>query len=90
MYSQPPQLTGGGRRAPFGRGRGGEDLAKGTVRKDALAASLATLVALDDTGLVEPYVVLVLADEGIARDYPAHRDKLRQFIDPFVLAGTKT
>jgi len=52
--------------------------AKDTIpRKDP---SLATLIKLNEQGVLEPNVLLSCADEGIARDYAgyqkAHRDQL--------------
>ena len=51
--------------------------------------SLATLVKLNDEGLLEPYVLLTRADAGIARDYATyrkgHRDKLRSYMDEYVV-----
>ena len=51
--------------------------------------SLVTLTQLQNEGLLEPYVLLVKADNGIAQDYLAyrnqHRDKLIQFVDKYVV-----
>jgi len=55
----------------------------------SLDPSLATLVKLNDEGLLEPYVLLTRADAGIARDYATyrkgHRDKLRSYMDEYVV-----
>jgi tetratricopeptide (TPR) repeat protein len=56
-----------------------------------LEPSLAILVELHDKKLLEPYILLVLADEGIAEDYRAYfkanRSKLRQYVIEYVLAN---
>lgn len=60
----------------------------GTIK--ALDPQLATLLKLDDEGLLESYILLSRPDQGIAQDYMAyrstHRDKLRQYIEEFVVA----
>ncbi len=56
----------------------------------SLDPQLATLLKLDDAGLLESYILLSRPDQGIAQDYMAyrstHRDKLRQYIEEFVVA----
>lgn len=56
-----------------------------------LEPSLAALVDLHDKGLLEPYILLVLADEGIAKDYypyfKANRSKMRRYVVEVVLSG---
>lgn len=51
--------------------------------------SLVLLLKLHDAGVLEPYVLFRLGDEGIARDYSdyraAHRDKLEEYMDKFVV-----
>jgi tetratricopeptide (TPR) repeat protein len=51
--------------------------------------SLVMLLRLQAEGLLEPYILLVRADNDIARDYAAyqeaHRDKLIQFVDKYVV-----
>jgi hypothetical protein len=37
-----------------------------------LSPSLATLKKLNDAGLLEAYILLAIADDGIAKDYPAY------------------
>ncbi len=65
-----------------------KDLQAGKIK--SLDASLAALLKLHEMGLLEPYVLLARADEGIARDYPAyratHRDNLRHYIREFVIS----
>lgn len=40
--------------------------------------------------MLEPYVLLSAADDGIARDYPAyraaHRDRLHAYVERYVLS----
>jgi hypothetical protein len=56
-----------------------------------LTASLENLMKLNDAGLIEAYVLFVLPDEGIARDYPSYRksnrDKLKQYWAKFVVGA---
>jgi len=53
-----------------------------------LNPGLAILVELSDRGLLEAYILLSQADQGIAEDYPAyragHRAELRQYLTDFV------
>jgi len=54
-----------------------------------LDPNLAVLLKLKESGLVEPYILISAADQGIAQDYAAyreqHRDKLRQYLDEIVV-----
>lgn len=54
-----------------------------------LDPSLATLLEIHQAGLLEAYVLLERADEGIAQDYPAYRaahcDLLRRYLDTYVV-----
>ena len=56
-----------------------------------LSPSLAKLKKLNDEGLLEAYILLALADEGISRDHPAYlehnRDKLRRYMIEYVITG---
>jgi tetratricopeptide (TPR) repeat protein len=59
-----------------------------------LSPALLKLKKLNDEGLLESYILLARADEGIAEDYPAYRDKnrdkLRRYVVDYVLtAGGK-
>jgi tetratricopeptide (TPR) repeat protein len=51
--------------------------------------SLVLLLKLHQSGVLEPYVLFRLADEGIAKDYSAyraeHREKLEEYLDKFVV-----
>jgi len=56
-----------------------------------LNPSLAKLKKLNDAGLLEAYILLARADQGIAEDHPVYvrqnRDKLRRYVVEFVLTG---
>jgi tetratricopeptide (TPR) repeat protein len=56
-----------------------------------LQPSLATLVKLNDAGLLEAYILLARPDEGIARDYASYRktnrDKLRRYVAEYLMSG---
>lgn len=60
-------------------------------KKTKLGPSLARLKKLDDEGLLEAYVLLARADDGIAADHSAYlargRDKLRRYVVEYVLTG---
>lgn len=68
-----------------------------TVKADKkikkMDTSLANLVRLDDAGLLEAYILLARADEGIAQDYQEYRknnrDKLRRYVTEFVAGVSK-
>ncbi len=66
-------------------------IATGDKQAKKLSTSLAKLKKLNDEGLLEAYILMALADEGIAADHPAYlrqnRDKLRQYVTKYVLAG---
>jgi tetratricopeptide (TPR) repeat protein len=54
---------------------------------------LVLLSKLKADGMLEPYVLLMLPDAGIAKDFPAyqaaHRDKLLAFVDQYVVPPAK-
>ena len=54
-----------------------------------LDPQLATLCELKDAGLIEAWILLTGVDAGIARDYPAYREKhrlqLRTYIEKYVI-----
>ena len=56
-----------------------------------LSPSLAKLKKLSEEGLLEAYILLARADEGISQDHPAYlkdnRDKLRRYMLQYVLTG---
>ena len=58
-------------------------------KAEKLDPALLALIQIDHEGLLEPYVLLNRADPEIAKDYPAyraaHRDKLYQYMDKYVL-----
>jgi tetratricopeptide (TPR) repeat protein len=57
----------------------------------ALSPSLKKMKELDDKGLLEAYVLLARADQGIAADYPNYlaqnRDKLRRYVLEYVVTN---
>jgi len=59
---------------------------KNSVPKDP---DVSTLLKLHQAGMIEPYVLLNAADEGIAQDYAAYREKnrtkLEQYLSEFVV-----
>src|SRR6185436_10235837 len=60
-------------------------------RVKQLTPSLANLKQVNDAGLLEPYILFVLPDDGVVRDYQAYRarnrDKLRRYWLEIVLPG---
>ena len=60
-------------------------------RTKTLSPSLAKLKKLDESGLLEAYVLLARADEGIAQDHPdflkQNREKLRRYMMEYVVKG---
>lgn len=63
------------------------------VKKTKLSEELETLIKLDNDGLLEAYILLALADNGIAQDHFAYlksnREKLRQYVLKYVIGGGK-
>ncbi len=57
-----------------------------------LDPSLTMLVKIDEAGLLDPFVLLNRADNGIAQDYPdyrgANRDRIYRYMDEFVVPKT--
>ena len=53
--------------------------------------SLQRLAKLDKEGLLEPFILLAMPDEGISKDFPAYRTdnvgKLRKYVMEYVLTG---
>lgn len=69
------------------------DIAKEQGQNGAtLSPAVENLIALKKAGLLEPYILLTVPDKGIAQDYAAyrdaHRDKLRQYLNDFVIPKT--
>jgi hypothetical protein len=66
-------------------------LATADQKTKPLSPSLATLKKLNDEGLLEAYILLAHADEGISQDHQAYlkqnRDKLRRYMVEYVLTG---
>jgi tetratricopeptide (TPR) repeat protein len=71
--------------------RGVIAVAAGDKKTLTLSPALATLKKLDEEGLLEAYILLARADEGIARDHAAYlrqnRDRLRRYVVTYVLNG---
>jgi tetratricopeptide (TPR) repeat protein len=66
------------------------DVRSGATKR--LDPSLATLIKIDEEGLLEAFVLISRADAGIAEDYPAyranHRDQLMRYLSEFVAPRT--
>lgn len=66
-----------------------KDLKAGKIK--TLEPSLASLVKLNEGGLLEAYILFARPNEGIVRDYPAYRavnrDKLRRYWAEIVIRG---
>src|SRR5262245_15430111 len=66
-------------------------LKDGKLKESSLDVSIANLLKLHRDGLVEVFVLLAKADEGIALDYADYRknnrDKLRRYLNEYVTAG---
>jgi hypothetical protein len=59
-----------------------------------LDPSLAALVKLNEAGLLEPYILLARADEGISQDYASYRRtnkaNLRRYVVDYLLTDSST
>jgi tetratricopeptide (TPR) repeat protein len=59
------------------------------IPEEKLDPGLKDLMRLDKDGMIEPYVLLNAADQGIAQDYAAyradHRDQLHAYIERYVV-----
>ncbi len=70
-----------------------EDLQSKKIKPADLNPELATLIKLQKDGLLESYILLSRADQGITQDYAAyrtdHRDKLIQYMHEYILPQTK-
>jgi len=66
-------------------------LKEGKLKESSLDMSIANLLKVHKDGLLEPFVLLAKADDGIARDYAEYRknnrDKLRRYLNEYVTAG---
>lgn len=66
-------------------------LATADKKTKNLSPSLSMLKRLNDSGLLEAYLLLGRADEGISHDHPAYlkenRDKLRRYVVEYVVTG---
>jgi len=56
---------------------------------DKLDSSTASLVAVDEAGMLEPWILITGADGAIARDYrpyrAAHRELLRAYVEQYIV-----
>lgn len=63
----------------------------GKLKEQSLEISIANLLKIHRAGMIEPYVLFVMADAGIAKDYVEYRknnrDKLRRYLTDFVAAN---
>jgi tetratricopeptide (TPR) repeat protein len=66
-------------------------LASRELKEADLDPQLAYLKQLHADGLLEPYILFAIPDEGIAQDYEgwrkAHREKMREFLLAYVVGG---
>ncbi len=64
---------------------------EGKLKEKSLDESIANLLKIHRAGLIESYVLLAMADEGIAKDYLEYRknnrDKLRRYLAEFVIGN---
>lgn len=64
---------------------------EGKLKEKSLDESIANLLKIHRAGLIESYVLLAMADEGIAKDYLEYRknnrDKLRRYLVEFVISN---
>ncbi len=62
-------------------------------KKTKLSQELETLISLDNEGLLEAYILLAIADNGIAENHFAYlknnREKLRQYVLKYVIGAGK-
>jgi tetratricopeptide (TPR) repeat protein len=69
-------------------------LKDGKVKADKLDESLRNLLELDKAGMLDCWILINAADQGIAQDYPAyrkdHRQLLHDYIARFVVHGGVT
>jgi tetratricopeptide (TPR) repeat protein len=70
-----------------------QNIASGKVKQADLDPQIAALIKLKSEGLIEAYVLLARADQGIAQDYAAyrdaHRDKLTAYMNEYVAPELK-
>lgn len=70
-----------------------ENLTSKTIKPENLNPQIAILIKLKSDGLLESYILIARADDGIAQDYAAyrkdHRDKLLQYMNEYVVPPVK-
>lgn len=68
-----------------------EQIKQRKLKEKSLDVSIANLLKLHRAGLIEAYVLLAQADEGISKDYADYRrnnrDKLRKYLADFVISN---
>ncbi len=66
-----------------------DQISKEELKSSDVAGSIQLLMRLDSEGLLEAYILLALADEGIIQDYESYRtenrDAIRQYLDRHVI-----
>jgi tetratricopeptide (TPR) repeat protein len=70
-----------------------EQLHSGELKSSELDWPIQLLMRLDEEGLLEPYILLALADQGISQDYEPyraeHREAIRLYLDRYVIHDKK-
>jgi len=70
-----------------------EQLDKGELKSSELDGPIQLLLRLDEEGLLEPYILLALADQGISQDYEPyraeHREAIRLYLDRYAIHDKK-
>ena len=68
-----------------------EGLKNQGIKRDGLDESLRNLVELNDAGMLDCWILISGADDGIAQDYDAyrkeHRQLLHDYLERFVVHG---
>jgi hypothetical protein len=66
-----------------------EQVDKGELKSSELDGPIQLLMRLDEEGLLESYILLALADQGISQDYKPyrakHREAIRLYLDRYVI-----
>jgi len=61
-----------------------ESVKERKVKPDKLDESLRNLLELDKAGMLDCWILMNAADEGIAQDYPAYRKEHRQLLHDYI------
>jgi tetratricopeptide (TPR) repeat protein len=66
-----------------------DQVSKGELKSSDLDGPIQFFMKLDSEGLLEAYILLALADEGVSQDYVSyrseHRDAVRRYLDSYVI-----